>query len=670
MKNLSTILKFLIITLMCCVIIENKVHAQVYGWSPMGSGVNGNVYAITMYNNRIIVAGSFNNAGGVSVNNIAQWDGSSWASLGFGFDGAVYALAVWNGELYAGGHFTHSASNNLNHIGHWNGSGWDQVGNVFAGYGVDGDVKAMIVYNGLVVGGSFYHAGHNPANNIARWNNGFSWYTFVNGLNDAVLTFTTYDGNLIVGGKFTQTVMASLPVNRIALWDESNWNNLSTGMDSAVYALTVYKSALYAGGKFTKAGGISASYVARWNNSGWAAIPLIDNPVFSLSTIKSYLVAGGTYHFAGSVYASRIALWDTTGNWYRMITGMNDSVNTLFVHDSTLYAGGSFTTAGGDYRNHISVWNYLQTYTINGQARYADSLTYVNYGTVQAVRMDVATREIIVVDSTHIIPNNNGTYSLTHIPPGDSLYIIIFPDDEERDNFVPTYHQSTIDWTTAIKVFPNGNLNNVDVYVIRAIPPGPSNPLNYNISGYVYLNFSPPFIPTQGYPFWNGSIVYAMQNNVYRGFGVSDINEHYTIPNMVPGTYSLFANRIGYNSGNRSVILGNANYDSANFWLDTFSVIGVQNINTKVPDKFMLYQNYPNPFNPSTIIRFSVQKTSDVKISVFNILGQEVTVLVNENLRPGEYKVVFNGSAYSSGVYFYRIETSSFIETKKMILIK
>lgn len=100
-----------------------------------------------------------------------------------------------------------------------------------------------------------------------------------------------------------------------------------------------------------------------------------------------------------------------------------------------------------------------------------------------------------------------------------------------------------------------------------------------------------------------------------------------------------------------------------------FNVIGVQQISSLMPEKFSLYQNYPNPFNPSTSIRFDVAKTDVVKIRVFDLLGRE-TAFFSQELQPGTYKYEFNGSAVSSGVYFYRIESKYFTDTKKMILIK
>jgi hypothetical protein len=83
-----------------------------------------------------------------------------------------------------------------------------------------------------------------------------------------------------------------------------------------------------------------------------------------------------------------------------------------------------------------------------------------------------------------------------------------------------------------------------------------------------------------------------------------------------------------------------------------------------------LKQNYPNPFNPQTNIEFSIAKPGIVKILVYDVLGKEVGVLVNEFKNAGRHKIVFDGSNYSSGIYFYRIITNQYSQTKKLLLLK
>lgn len=99
-------------------------------------------------------------------------------------------------------------------------------------------------------------------------------------------------------------------------------------------------------------------------------------------------------------------------------------------------------------------------------------------------------------------------------------------------------------------------------------------------------------------------------------------------------------------------------------------IIGIQQISNQIPNKYLLKQNYPNPFNPTTSIEFSLPEKSFVKLKIFDIAGKQITELVNENLTVGNYKVDFDASTHSSGVYFYTLETEKFSETKRMVLIK
>lgn len=100
-------------------------------------------------------------------------------------------------------------------------------------------------------------------------------------------------------------------------------------------------------------------------------------------------------------------------------------------------------------------------------------------------------------------------------------------------------------------------------------------------------------------------------------------------------------------------------------------IVGIENISS-VADKFSLSQNYPNPFNPSTKINFSIPKNDFVTLKVYDILGNEVASLVNQNLTTGQYTVDFNTSQFnlSSGVFYYKLVTGSFVEVKKMMLVK
>jgi hypothetical protein len=100
------------------------------------------------------------------------------------------------------------------------------------------------------------------------------------------------------------------------------------------------------------------------------------------------------------------------------------------------------------------------------------------------------------------------------------------------------------------------------------------------------------------------------------------------------------------------------------------TVTGITHNENEVPSSYSLSQNYPNPFNPSTKITYQLPKSENVRVTVFDLLGREVAVLVNEFKTAGTYNIEFNASQLSSGVYLYRIDAGEFKDVKKMVLVK
>jgi hypothetical protein len=99
------------------------------------------------------------------------------------------------------------------------------------------------------------------------------------------------------------------------------------------------------------------------------------------------------------------------------------------------------------------------------------------------------------------------------------------------------------------------------------------------------------------------------------------------------------------------------------------NTVGIQNQN-QIAEEYSLDQNYPNPFNPSTNIKFSIPKDQNVSLKFYNSMGQEVATYVDGFMKAGVYNATFDGASLSSGIYFYTLQTSDFVETKKMMLVK
>ena len=98
--------------------------------------------------------------------------------------------------------------------------------------------------------------------------------------------------------------------------------------------------------------------------------------------------------------------------------------------------------------------------------------------------------------------------------------------------------------------------------------------------------------------------------------------------------------------------------------------VAIETVDSDIPDAFQLDQNYPNPFNPTTVIPFSVAATGPVSLSVYNVLGQEVVTLVDEQLPAGNYTADFRADGLPSGVYLYRFKAGSTVVTRKMLLLR
>lgn len=143
--------------------------------------------------------------------------------------------------------------------------------------------------------------------------------------------------------------------------------------------------------------------------------------------------------------------------------------------------------------------------------------------------------------------------------------------------------------------------------------------------------------------------------------------DSFTVNNLLDGTTYYFAIKTIDDAGNVSPI--------SNIAKVVALVLGVDDDDQELPQDFSLSQNYPNPFNPATTIEYSVATTSRVRLTVYNIRGQTITTLVDDIKGPGRHEQTWNGSndrgsQVASGVYFYRLETDHYTDTKKMVLLK
>ncbi|MDR3610344.1 MAG: T9SS type A sorting domain-containing protein [Ignavibacteriaceae bacterium] len=369
------------------------------------------------------------------------------------------------------------------------------------------------------------------------------------------------------------------------------------------------------------------------------------------------LMPVGTNIFAGTYGAGIYLSTDNGTSWTAKNTGLTDKslyINCLGVHGQKLYAGTEgyslcFTTNNGgswsiiwdigiDYHNGVYIYSII----------FSGSLSYIglNYGIVlstdsgnnwgsmnQTIGMgkvnsivDNGTKTFFGTDSGLCISTDNG-FNWTNIGLTNNPILTLFKNGSNiyagtasQGIFLSTNDGSN--WTTLNAGLPGNSIHNFIAY--------------------------------------DSSIFVATSNGIYR---LDNSNSNWTPVKSgltdtlvyslaVCGTY-LFAGT------------------SRGLWKRPLSeLVGISPERIELPKKFLLLQNYPNPFNPSTLISYSLPSAFNIKLIIYNSLGQTVKVLENGFKNAGNYSVNFNAADLPSGIYFYKLEAGQFAQVKKMMVIK
>ncbi len=244
---------------------------------------------------------------------------------------------------------------------------------------------------------------------------------------------------------------------------------------------------------------------------------------------------------------------------------------------------------------------------------------------------------------------NDGRFSISNLKSGK--YVLLF----YKDGYKSQYYGDSLNTINL-----TGNMNIDTIFVIME----KLNSIGGEISGVIKSNSNSPL---------SGTLLLAVDSlGDTVSTSISNYSGYYNIPSLLNGNYSVIANKIGYGKVTypQKVDINLTSNPIVNGINISITATGVDNGISNVPKAFALYQNYPNPFNPSTLIKYSVLKSSLVTLKVFDVLGREVSTLVNETKMPGNYKVTFNASKLASGVYFYQLRAGDYASIKKMLLMK
>lgn len=215
----------------------------------------------------------------------------------------------------------------------------------------------------------------------------------------------------------------------------------------------------------------------------------------------------------------------------------------------------------------------------------------------------------------------------------------------------------------AIDQFQNSYLKDSAFFVKMSIPAAPSLVYPPNNSQWILTN---PVFEWDS----NGAVAtYRIQISTDSNFSSlifntgGIVNHFFQMPNNILQLGTRYYWRV-----NGTNILGTGPWSAV--WNFRVRDTGIEKVSSIIPADFLLYQNYPNPFNPETNIKFEIPESGLVIITLYDLLGNKIATLVNQHLSAGVFKVNWNATNLASGIYFYRIETKEFIDTKRMVFLK
>jgi hypothetical protein len=252
----------------------------------------------------------------------------------------------------------------------------------------------------------------------------------------------------------------------------------------------------------------------------------------------------------------------------------------------------------------------------------------------------------------------DGTFEL--IVEDSSYYLL----QGFSDYFLPSYYSvsgnSTLFWQDADSILINSQIVNKNLYLERDSSYGGGK-----ASGSIT-------VPLVDRVLYDGITIMArsVSNGALYSYNFGNYDGSFQLGNLPYGTYELVAQKIGFpNAVSEQFVIDSLRPQTSNLILN-FDFSSVDE-NSSGPDDFTLNQNYPNPFNPSTTITFNLTKQSNVRLMIYNMLGQQIITLVDAIKNPGEHSLIFNASNLASGVYFYSIQLdNNSLVTRKMLLIK
>jgi len=627
----------------------NSLYVSSLVVSPTGTG-DTNLFAGTK-------AGVF-----LSTNN-----GTSWTSVLSG-NGDIYHLAVSsNGtggtNLFAGYSFETGLGGGIA-LSTNNGTSWSSI-NPSEYAGAVAILSLTALPNGT--GGTNLYAGLLPNPDIASLytggglllstDNGTSWTAIDKGLTNNIVETMAFTPNFTPNGPRGTNIFAGTPAG--IYLSTNNGTSWTPVVDSGLTNLSVSSlGAFIQGGTnvtylFASAGK-EGIFLSTDNGTSWAqadsGLSNLDVTAFAFSPVTDRPVPswGETNVFAGTyfgrVYLYNGAVLPSMASWSEVDSGLINncgSVLTLAVYPAGTGAANLLAgTSNGVFLSTNSGTSWAQCGLANiNVSSFASDIIGAGPAGGGGLNLFAGT-----FNSGIYLSTNNGT------------------------NWTPVDSGLTNTYIRALAVSSNGMTGGVS-YIVA----GTDNGL------FLSTNSGTSWVKTglinTSFVFSVSSLAVAVtapnSTDIFAGTNTGVFLSTNNGQSWSPVNTGLTNTSINVNS----LIVSGTNLiaaTSGGIWIRPLSdmITGVKNQQYNLPANYSLQQNYPNPFNPSTIINYSVPKAGFVTIKVYNVLGKEVATLVDREKSAGNYSVQFNAGKLASGIYFYRMQSGSFVQTKKLTLLK
>ncbi|MFA6438679.1 MAG: T9SS type A sorting domain-containing protein [Bacteriovoracaceae bacterium] len=694
-------------------------------WFPLAAGKSGITQITIDPNNGDVYVGGI----GIGNGNVAKWNGSEWSTLGTGLNASANINAmVYHGPtntLYVGGQFFTNDVKKIYGLAKWNGTTWDSVGYSFTNSSVNGSgtVNSIAIDGAAIyVGCNYVKVGNKIIQNLAKWD-GASWTAIDTLLDESIRNVVVVNGEIYACGVHRQFQSSNSAMKQLAKFSNGKWEPLGfiAGFASAqIEQLAAFQNeVLVAGRQITGLGAVNVKNVGRyltqtnewapltsrftlgiemtngnfakssnghlylagnirvpfspgilrWNGNGWSQVGRglyyglgsLSEPVTIVAGENGDMYIGGKISFglnadSSKVTANGIIKWNgTTNTWQSLGTGTYDNgIYALEYHNGKLYMGGAFTLAGNSKIKNLAVWDGTKW----------DSITSIG-GTVRTITFAPNGHMVIGGQFTSLTGNS----AFKYLAKWDGTQWDSLGEGANKQVKKVKYLGNTL--------YASGDFSSIGGKSIHSMAQWNGTQWDTVSSAIFGVN---DFVFQGDTLFVSGTITgIGMQSNIGAGYfvnsqwtkmgtGFQNVLWYEMFNVSAPNTMFVEGQSV-WCIGNYNIVGGRAAIGIAR-WNSFNAIASVKNTDHDVPGGYVLAQNYPNPFNPTTTIRFSIPSEDLVTVTVYDVVGRNVVLLANEKLKIGSYEVKFDASKLSSGVYFYQLRSGSWVETKKMFLIK